>query len=185
MRILIYIAVGIASALAAWILITFNRFVRYRNLLREAWSGIDVQLKRRHDLVPPLIECVKGYRAYERSLFQELTLSRSKVAAAQGIMETSEAENGLVRGMRQLLAVAEAYPVLKANQTFQQLSTSLVEIEDQLQFARRYYNGTVRDYNIMVESFPSRVVARMFGFATTCFFEIEPCIERKAPEVQL
>ena len=179
------IIIGLMALVLLWFGLAFNRLVRSKNRLKEAWSGIDVQLKRRHDLVPVLVSCVKGYQTHERTLLENLTLARSQAVAAQGIEQAGVAENGLARSLRSVIAVAEAYPELKANQTFQQLSINLVEIEDQLQYARRYYNGSVRDYNILVESFPSLLAARLFGFAGASYFEIESAVERLAPEVKL
>jgi LemA protein len=166
----------------AW---TYNRLVGRQNQLREAWSGVDVQLKRRHDLIPNLVECVKAYRAHEQTLLENIARTRDLAQAAQGVGNASAAENGLTRDLRSLFAVAEAYPELKADQNFRQLSASLVETEDNLQFARRYYNGSVRDYNNLVQTFPSLLVARGFGFSPAEFFEIETATERTAPEVKL
>jgi len=185
MRGLVWAGFGVVAAFVLWLAITFNRFIRQRNLLREAWSGVDVQLKRRHDLVPRLVECVKGYREHERTLFEDVARARSQAETAQGVEAMGKAENGLAHQVRALFAVAEAYPELKASQSFQQLSTSLVETEDQLQYARRYYNGVVRDLNIMVESFPSGIVAGVFGFKSDSFFEVEAVTERLAPQVKL
>lgn len=163
----------------------FNRFIRGRNRVREAWSGIDVQLKRRHDLIPRLVDCVKGYREHERGILEKVSSSRSDAIRAQGVEQTGKAETELARNLRDLVAVAEGYPDLKANQTFRQLSGTLVELEDQLQYARRYYNGAVRDFNTLVESFPSSLVARLAGFHAQPFFSIENALERQAPEVNV
>jgi LemA protein len=176
---------GVAVAPLAWAVVIFNRLVRLRNQWREAWSGVDVQLKRRHDLVPELIECVRGYRDHERNLLANLTEARSQACSAQGAAQAGKPEGDLASQLRLLFAVAEAYPDLKANQNFQALHASLVEIEDQLQYARRYYNGAVRDYNTLVESFPSQMVARLFGFRSAVFFEVESAVERQAQEVRL
>ncbi len=176
---------GGAALLALWWWLTYNRFVRLRNGLKEAWSGIDVQLKRRHDLVPNLIETVRGYRDHERGLFEELAARRTAATQAQGLDNVAGAENGLTRGLRQIFAIAEAYPELKADSNFRQLSDSLVEIEDQLQYARRYYNGTARDLNNLAESFPSLLVAKSAGIQPAAFFEIESALERTTPEVKL
>ncbi len=167
---------------AAW---AFNRLVTLRNRLREAWSDVDVQLKRRHDLVPNLVECVKGYRGHERALLESLTRSRTAALAAQGVARAGSVENELTKGLRSLFVLAEAYPDLKADKSFRQLSASLVEIEDTLQYARRFYNGTVRDLNNLVQSFPSLMVAGLFRFHPAEFFEVESATERRAPEVKL
>jgi LemA protein len=172
----------LAGLYLAWM---FNQLVGQRNRLREAWSGVDVQLKRRHDLVPNLVECVKGYREHERSLLENLARTRGRAQAAQGVPDTRTAENELTQDLRSVFVLAEAYPDLKASENFQRLSASLVEIEDNIQFARRYYTGSVRDYNNLVQSFPSLVAARLFNFPPAEFFEIETVTERRAPEVKL
>lgn len=181
----ILLAIIIPAAVAAWVGYTFNRFIRQRNQVGEAWSGVDVQLKRRHDLVPMLVDCVKGYRGHEASLLERLTQVRAQAEAARTVPDTGAAEKSLATTLRSVMAVAEAYPDLKASQTFLNLSTALVEVEDQIQYARRYYNGTVRDNNILVESFPSGLVARLFGFRAAEFFEVESAIERQVVEVKL
>lgn len=161
----------IPVAAGLWVLWIFNAGVRHRNQQAEAWSGVDVQLKKRHDLVPPLVECVRAYSSHEAETFQQ-------VVAARG-------ENGVVEAMRGLLALAEDYPELKATQNFQQLTAQLVVIEDDLQYARRYFNGSVRDYRNFAESFPTNLLAGLFKFAPGNFFEVENVIERKVPEVGL
>jgi len=171
-----------AVAYTVW---TYNRLVGLRNQLREAWSGVDVQLKRRHDLVPNLVECVKGYRTHEREVLEAVARERSLAQSAHGIPGTSTAENHLTQQLRSLFAVAEAYPELKADQNFRQLSDSLVAVENDIQFARRYYNGSVRDLNNLVQTFPSLLIARGFGFGEEEFFEIETTAERNAPTVRL
>lgn len=179
------VLLGLLIVAGLYAAVLFNRMVGQRNRLREAWSGIDVQLKRRHDLVPNLVESVKGYRTHERSLLEHLVEARSLAQAADGIAGASTAENELTRNLRSVFILAETYPDLKADKGFQQLSTSLVAIEDNIQYARRYYNGTVRDFNTMVESFPGVIVARIFQFAPAEFFEMETATERSAPEVKL
>jgi len=171
--------------LIGFIIITFNRLIRGRNLMREAWSGIDVQLKRRHDLVSSLVEAVKGYRRYERNLLQNITELRSRCVSARELKEKEKAEKALSHGLKTLFAVAEGYPELKASRNFLDLQRNLAEIEDQIQLARRYYNGTVRNYNIRVESFPSMLVARVFYFSPADFFEIEYATEREVPEIKM
>lgn len=177
--------VGLGLFGLAWLAWAFNGLVRARNQVREGWSGIEVQLKRRHDLVPLLVECVKGYRIHEAALLERLAQDRSKALSARGLPELGTAENGLARSLGSVVVVAEAYPELKASQNFQQLSASLVETEEQLQFARRYYNGSVRDYNNRVESFPGLLAARLFGYKSLDFFEVASALEREAPEVKL
>lgn len=160
----------------------FNRLVKTRNLVDEAWSGVDVQLKRRHDLIPNLVEAVKGYSRHERALFENVAQQRTKAIDGNPQHDPGN-ENELTRQVKTLFAVAEAYPDLKANTTFLDLQRQLVEIEDALQYARRYYNGTVRDYDILVESFPSNIIAGMAGYHREKFFEVEYATERSAPEV--
>ncbi len=161
----------------------YNRLVRNRNLVEEGWSGIDVQLKRRADLIPNLLEAVKGYLQHERGLLERVTELRARSLQAGSVAEKSEAEGMLTRALGNLFAVAENYPDLKADQNFLDLHRALSETEDQIQLARRYYNGTVRNLNIMVESFPSNVVARTFGFSRAEFFEIEDPGDRAVPRV--
>ncbi|MGV7927784.1 MAG: LemA family protein [Spirochaetota bacterium] len=180
-------AIIVAGALAVfvlWIIITYNRFVALRNMLREAWSGIDVQLKRRYDLIPNLVETVKGYASHEKKLMEEISSLRSRCMSAEGPDAKLDAENELSLGLRKLIAVAEAYPQLRASENFSGLQHSLNEIEDQIQLARRYYNGTARDFNILLESFPSSLVGKKFSFQTATFFEIESALERQTPQVR-
>lgn len=184
-NIYIWSFVALAIVVGVFVVWTFNKLVSHRNQLREAWSGIDVQLKRRHDLVPNLVECVKGYRGHEQTVFENVAHARSLAQSAQGISSASAAENELTRGLRSVFALAEAYPDLKATQNFQQLSASLVEIEDNIQYARRYYNGSVRDFNNVAQTFPSLLVARAFNFMPADFFEIETVTERLTPQVKL
>lgn len=181
-----FLIVGVVFlALVVWAIFTFNAFVRERNLIDEAWSGIDVQLKRRHDLIPNLVEAVRGYMQHERGLLDEVSNSRERALGAQSVAQAGQAEGELTRTLRSLFAVAEAYPDLKASQNFLDLQDELSQIEDQLQLARRYYNGTVRDFNIRVQSFPSGLVARGFGFQAREFFEIEEPAEREVPQVRV
>jgi len=154
-----------------WMLITYNRLVRAKNQQSESWSGVDVQLKKRADLVPALVECVAGYRNHEASV-------QERVAATRSLDDPASK-------LRALVAVAESYPELKAGENFQDLMKRLVAIEDDLQFARRYYNGSVRDFRNLTESFPSNIVAGWFHFQPEPFFEIESVLERSTPEVKL
>jgi len=172
----------ILLAVGAGVLI-FNRLVKARNLMDEAWSGIDVQLKRRHDLIPNLVETVKEYSGHERGVFDNIARLRSEIMTVDGPRTDTNAENELSRQLKTLFAVAEAYPDLKASGNFLDLQKSLSEIEDEIQYARRYYNGTVRDYNILVQKFPNNLLAERLGFQREDFFEIEYATERKAPEV--
>ena len=166
-----------------WGVWTYNRLVGTRNQVNEAWAGIDVQLQRRYGLVPNLVAVVKGYMRHESGVLERVTRLR-----AQPEMETGERasqESGLSRSIGRLFAVAEDYPDLKASEGFRQLHSSLVEIEEQLQYARRYYNGSVRDNNNLAEGFPSMLIARFFNFNQAVFFEIELASQRQAPEINL
>ena len=155
----------------AWATWAYNRLVHARNQQAEAWSGVDVQLKKRSDLVPPLVECVSAYRTHEAGVLRDATTARQP--------------SDVTRELRSLIAVAEAYPELKAAENFRKLMGQLVAIEDDLQYARRYYNGSVRDYRNLSESFPSNLIAGIFGFQAGGFFEVESAIERSNPEVRL
>jgi LemA protein len=173
----------IAAALLAWSIWTYNRFIRLRNQVNEAWAGIDVQLQRRYDLVPGLVATVKGYMKHESGVLERVTRLRGRPDMA--VEKRAGEESGLSRSIGRLFALAEDYPDLKASEGFRQLHDSLVEIEEQLQFARRYYNGSVRDNNNLVEGFPSLIVARLFRFVPAEFFEIELASQRAAPGVNL
>jgi len=176
------IAVGL---IIVWLIIIYNLFIKERNLMKEAWSGIDVQLKRRHNLIPNLVTTVKGYSKHERNLFEDITEKRAKSTQVDNIKDKSAAETDLSGMLKNLFAVVEDYPDLKANENFLDLQNQLTEIEDQIQLSRRYYNGTVRNYNIRVESFPNNIVAGLFNFKPEDFFEITFVTERKTPEVNL
>jgi LemA protein len=168
-----WIVGALVGAVAVYAIAIYNRLVRRRNLVHEGWSGIDVQLKRRTELVPNLVETVKAYAAHERGLFEEVTARRASSLAAHDVMEQAAAERALTGALGRLFAVAEAYPELKANENFLKLQHQLAEIEDQLQMARRYYNGTVRDLNIGIQSVPDMLVARPFGFREEPFFDLD------------
>ena len=178
-----YLLIAVLLAILAWGIWTYNRFIRLRNQVDEAWAGIDVQLQRRWDLVPNLLSTVKGYMKHESGVLERVTRLRGNPGL--GVGERADEESGLSRSIGRLFAVAEDYPDLKAAEGFRQLHDSLVEIEEHLQFARRYYNGSVRDNNNLVEGFPSLVVARLFGFRSAAFFEIELASQRAAPEITL
>ena len=180
-----WIILAIVAAAVIYLVAVFNRLVRQRNLVREGWSGIDVQLKRRTDLVPNLVEAVKGYAAHERAVLAEVTAMRASSVAASGVGSQAAAERGLQAALGKLLAVAEAYPDLKADKNFLELEQQLAEIEDQLQMARRYYNGTVRNLNIAVQSFPTNLLAGLLGFRTEPYFELDDRSEAVAPVVAL
>ena len=169
--------------LAGWAVWTYHRVVRLRNQVDEAWAGIDVQLQRRYDLVPGLVATVKGYMKHESGVLERVAQLRGHPHMQVG--ERAGEESGLSRSIGRLFALAEDYPELKASEGFRQLHASLVEVEEQLQYARRYYNGSVRDNNNLVESFPSLVIARAFGFRQAEFFEIELASQRLPPAVGL
>jgi LemA protein len=161
----------------------YNDLVKNRNLVSEAWAGIDVQLQMRSELVPNLVQTVKGYTTHESSVFEDIAQIRS--SSETGVEARARQESALSSSLGRLFALAEDYPDLKASEGFQQLHSSLVEIEDQLQYARRYYNGAARDNNNAVERFPSNIIAGMFDFPLAEFFEIEFVSQRSAPDVKL
>jgi len=175
----------LAAGLGMWTAFAFNRLVRDRNLLREGWSGIDVQLKRRHNLVPNLVEAVKGYARHEKTVLEDAAAIRAAAAPGGGVKETEGRENALTDQLKRLFALAESYPELKADRNFRTLMEQLAQIEDALQLARRYYNGAVRNYNIRVQQFPSNAVAAAFGFRQEEFFQLASATDRAAPKVDM
>jgi LemA protein len=180
---------GILAALMAiligYVISIYNRLVRLRNTSQSAWSDIDVQVKKRYDLVPNLVETVKGYASHERTLLEKLTEARSVGMQASSPPQAAQAENTFRDTLKSLFAVAEAYPDLKADQNFMQLQTQLKELEDSIESARRYYNAVVRDFNTAVEQFPSKLIASRFNFAQKDFFELEtPESERRPVAVR-
>lgn len=180
-----WLVAGVVVGAGVYGLWIYNRLVGLRNQLRAAWSDVDVQLKRRHDLIPNLVECVKGYRTHEQSVFESIARERGRAQSARDIPGATSAENSLTQNLRWLFAIAEAYPDLKADQNFRQLSATLVAVENDIQYSRRYYNGSVRDLNNLIQTFPSLLVARVFKFVSVEFFELETTAERNAPEVKL
>ncbi|HEU5019355.1 MAG TPA: LemA family protein [Pseudolabrys sp.] len=184
---LTWIVLVIVAAVAAYTAFIFNNLVRTRQLANEAWSGIDVQLKRRSDLVPNLVDTVKGYAAHGRGVLQEVTELRAaaREVPAADVTARAQAEGALSVGLGRLFAVAENYPDLKANGNFLALQQELSALENDLQMARRYYNGTVRNMNTLVQSFPSNLVAHAFGFAERLYFQISDEAERALPQVAL
>ena len=168
------IVVGVVLVLAiGFIVATYNGLVTLRNRVEEAWSDITVQLKRRTDLIPNLVNSVKGYATHEKEVFEKVTEARSAIMDAKGVKDTAEAENMLEGALKSLFAVAESYPDLKANQNFMQLQQELVDTEDKIQASRRFYNGGVRDLNTKIQTFPANIVAGMFNFQAKEFFEVE------------
>ncbi|MBM3666554.1 MAG: LemA family protein [Actinobacteria bacterium] len=160
-----------------------NSIIGARNRVDEAWSGIDVQLKRRHDLVPNLVEAVKGYAAHERETFEAVTKARGQAMDAKGVQETGQAESALSAALGGLRVVAEQYPDLRATENFQQLQQQLSELEDEIQASRRIYNSNVQSYNTKIQQFPMSIVANQGGFTDRGFFEIGDAAEREAPQV--
>jgi LemA protein len=179
----LYIILGVVVVLLLGAVTIYNKLVTNKNLVAEGWSGIDVQLKRRNDLIPNLIESVKGYMGHERGVLDQVTELRTKSQAAQGVADQAKVEGAMGAALANLFAVAENYPDLKASQNFLDLQKSLADIEEQVQLARRYYNGTARNFNILIQSFPSNLMASAFHFTTVEYFEIEDAAERAVPKV--
>ncbi len=181
-----YILIGILVAVALYVVMIYNGLVKARQMAEEAWSGIDVQLKRRADLIPNLIETVKGYASHEKSTFEEVVRLRSQAQAvpAGDVAGRAQAEGLLGQALGKLFALAEAYPDLKANQNFAELQASLENLENEIQMSRRYYNGAARDLNVRVESFPNNLIAGQFGFSKKEYFEITNEADRAVPSVK-
>jgi LemA protein len=176
-----------AAAMVVYAVVLFNRLVRTRQMANEAWSGIDVQLKRRSDLVPNLVETVKGYAAHERQLLAEVTELRNLARSlpTDDVEGRARAEGALSTMLGRLLALAEAYPDLKASTNFLELQRELAKLENEIQMARRYYNGAVRNLNTMVETVPSNIVAKLTGFTQRAYFELASAAEGAVPRVQV
>jgi len=168
----IYIILGIIAVIVAWTIALYNGFIRLINRTKEAWADIEVQMKRRYDLIPNLVETVKGYAAHESSAFENVTKARAAAISAGTVGEHAQAENMLTGALKSLFAVSEAYPDLKANQNFLELQRELSDTENKIQAARRFYNTNVRDLNIAVESFPNNVIASVFKFGKMELFEL-------------
>lgn len=167
-----YILLGVAALVIIWIVAAYNGFITLTNRVREAWSDIDVQLKRRYDLIPNLVETVKGYATHEREAFENVTKARAAAIGAQSMIEHAQAENQLSGALKSLFAVSEAYPDLKANANFVELQRELSDTENKIQAARRFYNGVVMDLNTRLGHFPSNIVGSVFGFKSSDFFEL-------------
>jgi LemA protein len=181
------VLIVIVVILALFLVTTFNRLVTLRQRVKEAWSDIDIQLKRRHDLIPNLVETVKGYAAHERGTFEAVTNARAQAVAAGASgspQQMAQAENVLTGTLRSLFAVAENYPQLQAVQEFKDLSENLTATEDKIAFARRFYNGNVRDYNTALQTFPTNILAGMFSFGPEQYFELADQTEREVPQVK-
>jgi len=170
-----------------WLILSYNKLVVLKNRAKEAWADIDVQLKRRYDLIPNLVETVKGYAAHEKEVFEKVTEARARAMGAReggDVRKLAEAENYLAETLKTLFAVAENYPDLKASQNFLELQKELMDTEDKIMYARRFYNANVRDLNIAIESFPTNIIASVFGFKKMDLFEIGAPEEREAPKVK-
>ena len=180
-----YIFIGIAALVILWLIVTFNRLISLRVRATEALSDIDVQLKRRFDLIPNLVETVKGYMSHEKDVLENVTKARSAVMSADGDpLKRADAENQLSSTLKTLFAVAENYPDLKANANFLDLQRELADTENKIQASRRFYNGNVRELSIALNMFPSNLVAKVFGFKEMAFFEVENEEERKNVKVE-
>ncbi len=179
-----YIILTIVVLIALWVIMAFNGLVILKNRAKEAWADIDVQLKRRYDLIPNLVNTVKGYATHERELFEKVTLARTAAMSATGLKDKGEAENALSGTLKSLFAVAENYPDLKASTNFLALQNELTDTEDKIQAARRFYNTNVRDLNIKIESFPANIIAGSFGFKQMELFQTANDIEREPVAVK-
>lgn len=179
-----YIIIGVIAIIAIYIIIIYNRMVKNRNRLHEAWSIIDVYLKKRYDLIPNLVNAVKGYSAYENNILEELTRIRTEAMQSATVSDKSDNETKLDKVLNQLYAIAEKYPDLKASDSFLKLQEQISQIENDLEKARRYYNGCVRENNIYVESFPAKMIAKIFNFGKESFFQAGTN-ERQIPSTNL
>jgi len=184
MAIITWIIIAVVVVVAGWLISAYNGLVKLRMRSKEAWSDIDVQLKRRYDLIPNLVETVKGYAEHERELFEKVTQARAAAMSATGLAEKAGAENQLSSTLKSLFAVAENYPDLKASTNFLELQRELTDTEDKIQAARRFYNTNVRDLNIAVETFPTNMMASSFGFKEMELFETKNEAEREPVSVK-
>ena len=173
MSIILYVIIGVAVLLVLWLIATYNSLVSGRNRVDEGWSDIEVQLKRRHSLIPNLVETVKGYAKHESGVFEKVTEARAQAINAHTPKEHVAAENMLSGALKSLFAVAEAYPELKANENFEKLQDELTDTEDKIQAARRFYNSQVRDYNTKIQQVPANIVANSFHFTVREFFDLD------------
>ena len=184
MGIIGWVIVGIVGIVILWWIATFNRMIVLRNRIDNAWSQVDVQLRRRYDLIPNLVEIVKGYAAHERQTFEEVTKARQAGIDARTVQDQAQAENLITSALRRLFAVAEAYPQLRATENFQQLQEELSGTESKIAYARQFYNDTVLSYHNLIQAFPARIVAGMGGFQKRDYFEIEEAAARGPVQVQ-
>ena len=182
MAVVVWVVIGVLVLLAILGIVSYNRFVSQKQLIRDSWANIDTELRRRYDLIPNLVETVRGYASHERAVFENVTRARAAAASATGSpAEQAAAEGPFVAALRQLFAVVENYPDLKANQNFLALQQELSNTEDRLQTSRRFYNANVRNYNERVQQFPSMIIARMFGFEQEEFFEVDDALREAGP----
>jgi len=179
----ILILLGVLVVLAVIVVAMYNKLVSLRNRAENAWAQVDVQLRKRYDLIPNLVEAVKGYAAHERQVFQEVTEARTRAQQAQGVQEQAQAENMLSAAIGRLFAVAEAYPELRATENFQQLQASLTEVEGDIAVSRQVYNDTVLTYDTALETVPTSIIAGIFNFRPREYFEVEEAAIREAPQV--
>lgn len=179
----ILIPIAVVAAIVLWLIASYNRLVRARVRIDEAWAQIDAQLQRRHDLIPNLVESVKGYAAHERATFEEVTAARARAVSVSGPADLSQAENVLTQALGRLLAIAEAYPDLKADANFRQLQEELAHTENMVAGARGHYNASVRTYDEARQVFPTSLVAGGLGFTARDYFEVETVEVRSAPDV--
>ncbi len=182
--IVLLVVLGIVLILVIWFVAIYNGLVRLKNQVKNAWSQIDVQLKRRHDLIPNLVETVKGYASHEKETLERVVQARSRAMGAKGIDERIQAEGELGQALGRLMLLVESYPDLKANQNFLALQEELTSTENKISFARQFYNDSVMTYNNKIQMFPSNVVAGMFNFKEATFFKVENEAEREAPQVK-
>ena len=178
------VLIAIVGVVGIWLIGMYNGLVRLKNQVKNAWAQIDVQLKRRHDLIPNLVETVKGYAGHEKTTLENVVQARSKAVSAQGVGAQAQAEGELSSALGRLMVVVEQYPDLKANQNFLSLQEELASTENRIGFSRQYYNDEVMQYNTRIQSVPTNIVAGMFAFAQEEFFEIEDQAAREAPKVQ-
>ncbi len=175
---IIWIILGVAAVIIFWLIMIYNGLIRLKNQVDESWSDIDVQLKRRHDLIPNLVETVKGYAGHEKTIFENVAEARSAALSAKTPQEAAEAENALMGTLKSLFAIAENYPQLRASENFAKLQDELSDTENKIQASRRFYNGVVRDFNIKIQVFPNTIVAGLLGFKKREFFAVAEAAER-------
>jgi len=180
---IVWIILGIIAVVVIWLIAVYNGLISLKNRTQEAWSDIDVQLKRRYDLIPNLVESVKGYAKHEKELFTEVTKARAEAMKAKDIAEKAEKENALSQTLKSIFAVSENYPQLRASENFMQLQGELTDTEDKIEAARRFYNGNVRDFNIKIQVFPNNMIAKQLGFKEFQLFEAAAA-EKEAVKVK-